>query len=210
MRVGRVVLALLVVLQSGLALAQVEPVLLSKLDLENCPNSFASATYFEGTTALSAVIDPSGQATDVVVAASAGFQSLDEAAVECFKKARFQPAVRDGKPVQAPYHFNVKWQIYAGAESCSPSMPGAWTAIVTVDPNNAGHEPPPPNTEAVVCNCEDGSEPRILRSSGSARFDEGALKLMKKVNEQHPNTRRLAWCYAGTFRFVPKPPAGSH
>jgi TonB family protein len=208
--VGRCLAALICVLQAGLTLAQTAPVLLSKIDLENCSSSFASATRVEGTTALSAVIDPSGQATDVVVTASAGFQSLDEAAVDCFKKARFQPATSDGKPVQAPYHYNVKWLIYPGAESCSPSMPRGWIAVVSVDPANTGLAPPAPNTEADVCSCLDGTEPRIVRSSGTARFDEGALKLMKKTIEQHPITTRMAWCYAGTFRFVPKTAAVSH
>jgi TonB family protein len=189
-------------LQSGFALAA-DPVLLSKDDIANCPNSFASATLFVGTTGLSAIIESSGQPTGVVVTASSGFQPLDEAAVDCFKKARFQPATNDGKPVKAPYHLDVKWEIPPGAPSCSPSMPMAGTLIVNIQSDN----PPPVNTEAVVCNCADGSEPTILHSSGIARFDEGAIKIMKKGNERRTN--RMAWCYAETVRYVPKTPGSN-
>ena len=198
----RIVLALIFVLQSGFALAT-DPVLLSKADIENCPNSFVSATRIEGATGLSAVIDTLGQPTEVVVTATSGFQPLDEAAVACFKKARFQPATSDGKPVKAPYHFSIKWEIMPGAESCSPSMPMAW--IVTVDIQS--DHPPPANTEAVVCNCADGREPTILRSSGIEKFDDGAIKLTKKANERPSN--RVGWCFAGTFRYVPKTPVQS-
>jgi TonB family protein len=208
-------------LQIGFALAQegkpaavaagpeTGPVLLSRSDLENCPNTFVSATRIEGTTRVRALIDPSGQPTEVTVVASSGFQPLDEAAVTCFKKARFQPAVRAGKPVQAPLEMGVKWEIPPGAETCSPSMPIAWIVQVSVrpSPTSPAPDPTPAGATALVCGCADGRDPVILRSSGTSRFDDGAIKLMKKAGEQHGS--RVSWCYAEEFRFTPENAAHS-
>ena len=212
-----IVAALICLSPVGFALAQESkpqadpetlPVLLSKSDIENCPNTFASPTRLNGATGLRALIDSSGQPSDVTVTSSAGFQALDEAAIACFKKSRFQPATRAGKPVAGPFEIKVKWEIAPGAETCSPSMPVAWIVQVSVGPSptSPAPDPVPEGTNAVVCGCLDGREPVILRSSGSQRFDEGALKLMK-VGEQHVS--RLAWCYADEFRFTSKSEAQS-
>ena len=215
---ARHIVAVLIYLpQIGLALAQESkpqagpetlPVLLSKSEIENCPNTFASSTRIDGATGLRALIDSSGQPGDITVTSSAGFQALDEAAVACFKQARFQPATRAGKPVAAPFQISVKWEIAPGAQTCSPSMPVAWIVQVSVGPSpvSPAPDPVPEGTNALVCGCMDGREPVILRSSGSPRFDEGALKLMK-VGAQHVG--RLAWCYADEFQFISKSTAQS-
>ena len=189
--------------------SETAPVLLSRSDLENCPNTFVSATRVEGTTRVRALIDPSGQPTEVTVMASSGFQPLDEAAVTCFKKARFQPAVRAGKPAQAPFEMGVKWEIPPGAQTCSPSMPIAWIVDVSVGPSprSPAPDPTPAGASALVCGCADGREPMILRSSGSSHLDDGAIKLMKKAGERQGS--RVSWCYAEEFRFTPENAAHS-
>jgi TonB family protein len=180
------------------------PVLLSQTNLQNCPQSLVSKTRFEGTTDLHAQIDPAGQATDVTITNSSGSPSLDDAAVACLKKAHFQAALREGKPVAGQFQMSVKWEIPPSAVVCSPSMPIAWAVEVSVTPSPTDSSPLPPVAESLVCACMNGtkaSEPIILRSSGSQRLDEGAIKLMK----QAPRSSSQAGCFANEFRFITKP-----
>jgi TonB family protein len=184
------------------------PVLLSKSDIENCPYSVIAKTRFEGTTRLHVLIDHVGQPTAVTVTNSSGSRALDAAAVACAKKAHFQAATGEGKPVDGQFSLSVKWELLPSADACSPSMTIAWGVTVSVEPSpTAPPSPIPVNAESVVCACMNGknaSEPVILSSSGVQRLDEGAIKLMKKSTERWNNTDG---CIAGAFHFSAEPPA---
>jgi TonB family protein len=183
------------------------PVLLSKSDIENCPYSVIAETRFEGTTRLHVLIDRVGQPTAVTVTNSSGSQGLDAAAVACAKKARFQAAMGEGKPVDGQFSLSVKWDLSPSADACTPSMTVAWGVTVSVGPSpTAPPSPIPVNAKSVVCACMNGknaSEPVILSSSGVRRLDEGAIKLMKKSTERWNNT---AGCIAGAFHFSAESP----
>jgi TonB family protein len=177
------------------------PVLLSGSDLESCPYSVTAKTRYEGTTRLHVLIDRAGQPTAVTVTNSSGTQTLDADAVTCAKKAHFQPAVREGKPVDGEYSLSVRWELSPLADGCSQSMITAWGVTVSVG-QSATAPPLPVNAESVVCVCKNNknvSEPVVVRSSGVQRLDEGAIKLMKKSRVWNTTDDG---CIAGAFHFT--------
>jgi len=184
------------------------PVLLPGSDLESCPYSVIAKTRYEGTTRLNVLIDRAGQPTAVTVTNSSGSQGLDASAVACAKKAHFQPAVREGKPVDGQYSLSVRWELSPLEDACSPSMTIAWRVTVSVGRSpTAPPSPLPVNAESVVCVCmhdKNVSEPVVVSSSGVQRLDEGAIKLMKK-SEGRWNAPD--GCSAGAFHFTAEPPA---
>ena len=70
--------------------------LLTKFEPDS--NEFAQASGVAGMALYHAVIGPDGKAAEVAVARPIGF-GLDENAVAAIRKASFQPAIKDGKPV---------------------------------------------------------------------------------------------------------------
>jgi protein TonB len=66
----------------------------------------------EGVVQIRACTTTDGRTSgDATVAKSSGFPKLDEAAVKWAKRARFQPATEDGKPIEACTNFNVRFKI---------------------------------------------------------------------------------------------------
>lgn len=61
-------------------------------------SSMASKARIQGTVVLQLVITPEGKPSDIVIVSPLGF-GLDEQALAAVEKWRFQPAVKDGKPV---------------------------------------------------------------------------------------------------------------
>ncbi len=163
-----------------------------------------SDTRFEGATQLQALIDPAGQVTNITVTHSSGMAVLDQAAMACLRRAHFQSALREGHPVAGQFKMMVKWDILPSTQTCDPSMPIGWAVQVTVTPSQTDPNPLQPATaKSVVCTCMNGterSEPLILSSSGIQRWDEGAIKLMKKT----PIGNSRAGCTAGEFHFIAK------
>jgi TonB family protein len=154
------------------------PVLLGEdnLDLNRCSSGRVPSSAFTGATTLHARIDIEGHPFAIRITHSSGSAQHDEAAVACLSKARFQPGVHRGQPAQGQVDMTVKWKP-AVAETCDSSMPQLATLDVKVKPSTDS-SPLPPRAEASVCRCG-SSEPVIIRSSGYARLDEGAIKLMK-------------------------------
>jgi protein TonB len=63
-----------------------------------------------GVVQIRACSGPDGRTSgDATVSKSSGFPKLDEAAVRWAKRARWNPATEDGKPVQACSDFNVRF-----------------------------------------------------------------------------------------------------
>lgn len=68
----------------------------------------------EGTTMLSFKISTDGGVSNVTVAKSSGYDSLDSAAVSCAGRWHYKPATQDGTPVETSWQANVVWKIPHG------------------------------------------------------------------------------------------------
>jgi TonB family protein len=64
------------------------------------------------------VIETDGKPGEIAVARPIGF-GLDENAVEAIRKASFEPAVKDGKPVPVLLDLVVQFRIYSKRTSVS-------------------------------------------------------------------------------------------
>jgi TonB family protein len=64
----------------------------------------------EGSVQLSAVIGIDGMPSDIKVIKGLG-RGLDEKAIECFKKWRFTPAMRNGEPVPMSSQVTIIFQL---------------------------------------------------------------------------------------------------
>jgi len=68
----------------------------------------------EGTTMLSFKVTTEGGVSNVTVAKSSGYDSLDSAAVSCAARWHYKPATQDGTPVERDWQANVVWKIPHG------------------------------------------------------------------------------------------------
>jgi hypothetical protein len=90
---------------------------------EPTSNEFAQASGIAGPALYHAVIGPDGKPTEIAVARPIGF-GLDESAVDSIRKATFEPAMKDGKPVPVMLDLYVSFRIYSKRTAAS-SQPGA-------------------------------------------------------------------------------------
>jgi len=84
--------------------------LLTKFEPDS--NEFAQAAGILGMAQYHAVVAPDGTVGEVVVSHPIGF-GLDENAVAAIRKAKFQPAIKDGKPVAVMLNLDVSFRIYS-------------------------------------------------------------------------------------------------
>jgi TonB family protein len=75
-------------------------------------NEFAQANGIADMAQYHAVVEPDGTVGEVVVSRPIGF-GLDENAVAAIKKAKFSPAILDGKPVAVMLNLNVSFRIFS-------------------------------------------------------------------------------------------------
>jgi TonB family protein len=85
-------------------------VLLTKFEPDS--NEFAQANGVAGMALYHTVVGPDGKAQEIVVGRPIGF-GLDESAVAAIRKASFQPAVLDGKPVPVLLDLVVQFRIFS-------------------------------------------------------------------------------------------------
>ena len=85
-------------------------VMVSKFEPES--NEWAQTNGVAGMSQYHAVIGPDGNVGEVDVSRPIGF-GLDENAVEAIRKATFEPAIKDGKPVAVMINLNVSFRIYS-------------------------------------------------------------------------------------------------
>jgi periplasmic protein TonB len=71
----------------------------------------ARKAKYQGTCVLSVVVGPDGLAHDIKVTNTLGL-GLDEKAIEAVRKWRFEPAVKDGKPVNVLISVQVNFRLY--------------------------------------------------------------------------------------------------
>jgi tRNA/rRNA methyltransferase len=75
-------------------------------------NEFAQAAGVAGMAQYHAVIGPDGKVGEVAVSRPIGF-GLDESAVAAIRKAKFEPAIKDGKPVAVLLDLDVPFRIFS-------------------------------------------------------------------------------------------------
>ena len=85
-------------------------VLVSKFEPPS--NEWAQASGIAGPALYHAVIGADGKPTEIAVARPIGF-GLDESAVDSIRKATFEPAIKDGKPVPVMLDLYVSFRIYS-------------------------------------------------------------------------------------------------
>jgi hypothetical protein len=73
-------------------------------------NEFAQASDVAGPALYHAVVGPDGKAAEIAVGRPIGF-GLDENAVAAIRKAKFSPAIKDGKPVPVLLDLVVQFRI---------------------------------------------------------------------------------------------------
>jgi TonB family protein len=71
----------------------------------------ARKAKFSGTCVLWLVVGPDGKARDIRVARTLGL-GLDEKAIEAVKTWRFEPGMKDGKPVATQLNVEVTFRLY--------------------------------------------------------------------------------------------------
>jgi hypothetical protein len=105
-------------------------------------NEWAQASGVAGPALYHAVISADGKPVEIAVARPIGF-GLDENAVESIRKATFEPAIKDGKPVPVMLDLYVSFRIYSKRTSVSAKqdasdaktqLPGPYTARQQQDP----------------------------------------------------------------------------
>jgi len=84
-------------------------------------NDFAQDAGVAGMSLYHAVIEADGRPGEIAVARPIGF-GLDENAVAAIRKASFQPAIKDGKPVPVMLDLVVQFRIYSKRTNV-PSKP---------------------------------------------------------------------------------------
>jgi TonB family protein len=105
-------------------------------------NDFAQAAGVAGLAMYHVVVAPDGKPAEIAVGRPIGF-GLDENAVASIRKASFQPAIKDGKPVPVLVDLVVEFRIFSKrtgtasdpggpaaqlAQPESPSLPGPYSA----------------------------------------------------------------------------------
>ncbi len=83
-----------------------------KSTFEPGSNQFAQDYGVAGMSEYHVVVDADGKPIEIAVARPIGF-GLDESAVDSIRKATFEPAVKDGKPVPVLLNLVVEFRIYS-------------------------------------------------------------------------------------------------
>jgi TonB family protein len=84
-------------------------------------NDFAQAAGVAGMAQYHTVVGSDGKPGDIAVARPIGF-GLDENAVAAIRKAKFSPAIKDGKPVPVMLDLNVQFRIFS-KRTAAPGQP---------------------------------------------------------------------------------------
>jgi len=99
-------------------------------------NDYAQKNGVAGMSMYHVVVEPDGKAGEVAIGRPIGF-GLDESAVDTIRKAKFDPAIKDGKAVPVVLDLVVEFRIYSKltntaaakpAEPAAPVLPGPYSA----------------------------------------------------------------------------------
>lgn len=105
-------------------------------------NEYAQNNGVAGMSMYHVVVEPDGQAGEVAIGRPIGF-GLDESAVNAIRKAKFEPAMKDGKPVPVVLDMVVEFRIYSKLTNTASTKSGEPQAPVLPGPYTA-NEPKPP------------------------------------------------------------------
>jgi len=94
---------------------------------EPASNEFAQAHGVAGLALYHVVIGPDGKPGEIAVARPIGF-GLDESAADSIRKAAFEPAIKNGRPVPVLLDLIVEFHIYS-ARTGATSKPAADTDV---------------------------------------------------------------------------------
>ena len=106
-----------------------------KTNFEPASNEYAQNHGVAGISLYHVVVGADGKAGEIAVARPIGF-GLDENAVDSIRKAMFEPAIKDGKPVPVMLNLVVEFRIYSkrtavtgnpGNAPTAPSLPGPYS-----------------------------------------------------------------------------------
>jgi outer membrane biosynthesis protein TonB len=108
-----------------------------KSTFEPGSNQFAQDYGVAGISEYHVVVGADGKPGEIAVARPIGF-GLDESAVDSIRKATFEPAVKDGKPVAVMLNMVVEFRIYSNRTaveskpapeeaSAAPMLPGPYS-----------------------------------------------------------------------------------
>lgn len=136
--------------------------------------------------------DRAGRAVDVAVLESSGVTKLDNWIAACFHAAHFEPPE---KPKASDYrivHLEFARQPDGPSRECMVGM-RTDMMIKIRPPAETPAAQVPEGSEAIVCGCltdaaQGPTQPVILSSSNVARFDEGAIALMKQTAAERWST----------------------
>jgi TonB family protein len=152
----------------------------------------------EGDTATVVfMVSAYGTPSQASVRAPSGIPGLDEAAVACVMRLKFQPATRpgDAQPLDSWQQLGLRYAAHAAAPATATAstapLPATAVAATTAavaasSPSQAGGG----TSEVHVCADSSGKltqEPVITRSSGSATLDAAAVKIARSgAASYHP------------------------
>jgi len=71
----------------------------------------ARKAKYQGTVVLWLIVDPSGHPKDIKISRSLGM-GLDQKAIEAVKRWKFEPAMKDGRPVAVQINVEVNFHLY--------------------------------------------------------------------------------------------------
>jgi TonB family protein len=108
-------------------------------------NEYAQANSVSGMALYHTVIGPDGKPVEIAVGRPIGF-GLDESAVDAIRKASFEPAIKDGKPVAVLLDLVVQFHIYSKRTAAAsppqdagklpePTLPGPYSVQHPANPN---------------------------------------------------------------------------
>lgn len=111
-----------------------------KSTFEPASNQFAQDYGVAGMSEYHVVIGADGKPSEIAVARPIGF-GLDESAVDSIRKATFEPAIKDGKPVPVLLNMVVEFRIYSKrtAVESKPAPDQAPAAPVLPGPYSVQH-----------------------------------------------------------------------
>jgi Gram-negative bacterial TonB protein C-terminal len=111
-----------------------------KSTFEPGSNEFAQDYGVAGISEYHVVVGADGKPVEISVARPIGF-GLDESAVDSIRKATFEPAVKDGKPVSVLLDMVVEFRIYSKRTevTSNPALEQASTAPLLPGPYSVQH-----------------------------------------------------------------------
>jgi TonB family protein len=128
----------------------------------------------EGTTTLQFHVATDGSVKAPSVSRSSGRADLDTVAISCVSAWHYKPAVKDGAPVEMPWHADIRWKVgepetaTAPAAACSQFLAAAYKMPANISGRSF----------VVFLLAADGSATpkKLIESSGDDVLDQAAMR----------------------------------